>query len=187
MKELSLNILDIAENSTKAKAELVEITISEKNGILTICINDDGTGMNEETLLSVSDPFYTTRTTRKVGMGIPLFRMSAEQTGGNLQITSKHINEYPDSHGTAVTAIFNKNHIDCAPLGDIISTVITLIQGHPEVDFLFTHRIDDCCVSIDTREIRAVLDGVPLDTFEVLIWIKDNLTEQYNECKQKNI
>ncbi len=187
MKELSLNILDIAENSTKAKAELVEITIFDKNDILTIRISDNGTGMTDETLLSVSNPFYTTRTTRKVGMGIPLFRLSAEQTGGNLQITSKHFEEYPDSHGTTVTATFNKNHIDCAPLGDIVSSVTTLIQGHPEVDFLFNHYLDGECISLDTREIRAVLDGVPLDTFEVLIWIKENLEEQYNEYKQKNI
>ena len=90
MKELSLNILDIAENSTKANASLVEIRISEASNQLTITISDDGTGMKEETLLSVSNPFYTTRTTRKVGMGIPLFRFAAEQTGGALSIKSKH-------------------------------------------------------------------------------------------------
>ncbi len=179
MKELSLNILDIAENSTKAKAELVEIAITEDDDTLTIRITDDGTGMKEETLLSVSNPFYTTRTTRKVGMGIPLFRFAAEQTGGSLTITSKHYEEYPDCHGTTVEAVFNKKHIDFTPLGDVISTVTTLIQGHPSVDFLFTHKNGKGFVSLDTREIRAVLDGVPLDTFEVLIWIKENLEEQY--------
>ncbi len=181
MKELSLNILDIVENSTKAKAELVEIAITEDEDILTIGITDNGTGMREETLLSVSNPFYTTRTTRKVGMGIPLFRFAAEQTGGSLTITSKHFEEYPDSHGTTVTAVFNKKHIDFTPLGDVISTVTTLIQGHPSVDFLFTHSKEDSKVFLDTREIRTVLDGVPLDTFEVLIWIKENLEEQYCE------
>ena len=179
MKELSLNILDIAENSTKAKAELVEIAIIENDDTLTIRITDDGTGMKEETLLSVSNPFYTTRTTRKVGMGIPLFRFAAEQTGGGLTITSKHYEEYPDCHGTIVEAVFNKKHIDFTPLGDVISTVTTLIQGHPTVDFLYTHKKGNNLVSLDTREIRAVLDGVPLDTFEVLIWIKENLEEQY--------
>lgn len=185
MKELSLNILDITENSTKANAELVEIEISESKEQLTIRITDDGTGMKEETLLSVANPFYTSRTTRKVGMGIPLFRFAAELTGGNLDITSKHIDEYPDDHGTTVTATFYKNHIDFTPLGDIISTITTLIQGHPTVDFVFTHKIGDDCVLVDTREIKAVLDGVPIDTFEVLLWIKDNLTEQYDEINKK--
>ena len=181
MKELSLNILDIAENSTKAKAKLVEIAITETDGSLSIRITDDGVGMTEETLLSVSDPFYTTRTTRKVGMGIPLFRFAAEQTGGNLSITSTHIDLDKDGHGTTVIATFNKKHIDFTPLGDVISTVTTLIQGHPNVDFLFTHSVCGGCVSLDTREIRAILEDVPLDTFEVLLWIKDNLEEQYKE------
>ncbi len=185
MKELSLNILDIAENSTKAKAERVEITISESETVLTITIKDDGCGMSEETLLSVSDPFYTTRTTRKVGMGIPLFRFAAEQTGGSLTITSRHIDAFPDDHGTEVSAHFNKSHIDFTPLGDIVSTVTTLIQGHPNVDFIFTHSSGDNAVSLNTAEIREVLEDVPLDSFEVLLWIRDNLTEQYVEFNKK--
>ena len=183
MKELSLNILDIVENSTKAKAELVKIEIIEDNELLTIKISDNGTGMTEEVLSTVSNPFYTTRTTRKVGLGIPLFRLAAEQTGGSLSIESKHIDSYPEAHGTIVTAIFHKNHIDFTPLGDVISTVTTLIQGHPNTDFFFNHKIGSDSVSLDTREIRAVLDDVPLDTFEVILWIKGNLEEQYNEIK----
>ena len=180
MKELSLNILDIAENSTKAKAELIFIEISEKNTTFTIKISDNGTGMNDETLLSVSDPFYTTRKTRKVGMGIPLFRLAAEQTGGSLSITSKHIDLYPEDHGTVVTAEFNSSHIDFTPLGDIVSTIVTLIQGHPNVDFVFSHTKLKGSVTLDTRELRRVLEDVPLDSYEVLTWIKENLTEQYN-------
>ncbi|MBR3879007.1 MAG: sensor histidine kinase [Clostridia bacterium] len=185
MKELSLNILDIVENSTKAKAELVEIEIIEDKTTLTVRITDDGSGMSEETLLSVTDPFYTTRTTRKVGMGIPLFRLAAEQTGGSLTITSHHIDDYPEEHGTVVNASFDKSHIDFTPLGDIVSTITTLIQGHPDVDFKFTHTVDDSSVSLDTRELREVLDDIPLDNFEVLLWIKDNLIEQYNKIKYK--
>ena len=181
MKELSLNILDITENSTKAKAELIEIEIIDDNVTLTIKITDDGVGMTEEVLLSVANPFYTTRTTRKVGMGIPLFRLAAEQTGGSLSIESKHIDEFPDTHGTTITAVFNKNHIDFTPLGDIVSTITTLIQGHPNVDFVFEHKSANFEVSLDTREIRAVLDDVPLDTYEVILWIKSNLEDQYNE------
>ena len=187
MKELSLNILDIAENSTKAEAELVEIEIIEKNESLTIRITDDGYGMTDDILLSVNDPFCTTRTTRKVGMGIPLFRLAAEQTGGSLSIASRHIDAFPTDHGTVVTAEFNKAHIDFTPLGDVISTITTLIQGHPTVDFLFTHKIEKALVSLDTREIRQVLEDLPIDTFEVLIWIKENLTEQYNEIYKNNI
>lgn len=185
MKELSLNILDIVENSTKAKAELVKIEIIEDKSSLIINITDDGIGMNEETLLSVSDPFYTTRTTRKVGMGIPLFRLAAEQTGGALTVSSRHIDDHPEDHGTTVAASFDKSHIDFTPLGDIVSTITTLIQGHPSVDFIFTHRVDESSVSLNTRELREVLEGVPLDNFEVLIWIKDNLTEQYNDINYK--
>ncbi len=181
MKELSLNILDIVENSTKAKAEIVEITIIDKNKDFSITIKDDGCGMNEATLLSVSDPFYTTRTTRKVGMGIPLFRFAAEQTGGTLTITSKHIDEFPADHGTTLTATFDKSHIDFTPLGDIISTMVTLIQGHPNVDFVLRHQLEDKIIMLDTRELRAVLEDVPLDTFEVLLWIKENLEEQYSD------
>ena len=180
MKELSLNILDIAENSVKAKATLIEISIFETDTQMSITIKDDGCGMTEETLLSVTNPFYTTRTTRKVGMGIPLFKFAAEQTGGELTIASTHVGDDYEHHGTTLSALLYKNHIDFTPLGDIVSSVTTLIQGHPDVDILFTHRSDVLDVSLDTREMRAVLDDVPLDSYEVLAWIKDNLTEQYN-------
>ena len=179
MKELSLNILDIAENSAKAKASLIEITLVENAKVLTITITDNGIGMTEQTRLSVINPFYTTRTTRKVGLGIPLFKFSAEQTGGDIQISSKHIDEFPGDHGTTVSARFFKDHIDFTPLGDVVSTVVTLIQGHPDIDFLYRHITEDAEVSLDTRELRAVLEDVPLDSFDVLIWIKENLSEQY--------
>ena len=181
MKELSLNILDIAENSLKAGATLTEISIKESESELTIIIKDNGCGMSEETLLSVVNPFYTTRTTRKVGLGIPLFKMAAEQTGGSVEISSRAADEYPDSHGTTVTATFYKNHLDFTPLGDIISTVVTLIHGHPAQDFIFCHKFGNAVVSIDTREIRGVLEDVPINSFEILRWIEENLGEQYSE------
>lgn len=176
MKEISLNVLDIAENSVKANATLTEIFIYEAGDTLTLTIKDDGCGMNEETVKSVIDPFYTTRTTRKVGLGIPLLKLACEQTGGTLSITSS-VSE--TDHGTTVTAVFYKNHIDFTPLGDIISSIVTLIQGHPDTDFLFRHVTDKGTAELDTREIRAVLEDVPLDTYEVIIWIGDNLREQY--------
>ncbi len=181
MKELSLNILDIAENSVKARATLIEIEIEESDDILQIRITDNGTGMTRTILESVIDPFCTTRTTRKVGMGIPLFKFAAEQTGGSLSIRSTHIDDDPTAHGTELEAVFYKKHIDFTPLGDVISTVTTLIQGHPDRDFLFSHSSNSLSVKLDTRELRDVLDDVPLDTFEVLSWIRENLSEQYKQ------
>ena len=183
MKEISLNILDIAENSTKARATLVRIMIEETADTLTLTITDNGCGMTEEILRGVTDPFYTTRTTRKVGMGIPLLKFAAEMTGGSLNITSRHESEYTE-HGTTVTAVFYKNHIDFTPLGDVISSITTLIQGHPDTDFCFLHKSESAEVAFDTREVRAVLEDIPLDSFEVLIWIKENLEEQYEEFKK---
>jgi anti-sigma regulatory factor (Ser/Thr protein kinase) len=180
MKEISLNILDIAENSVKAKATLTEIYVDEIGDKLTLTIKDDGCGMDEETVKSVTDPFYTTRKTRKVGLGIPLLKLACEQTGGNLLITSSTDATY---HGTTVKAVFHKNHIDFTPLGDVTSSIVTLIQGHPDTDFLFRHRNERGEVALDTRELRAVLEDVPLDTYEVILWIRDNLGEQYEATK----
>ena len=179
MKELSLNILDIAENSVKAKATLTEIKIVEEGDKLTLTIKDDGCGMTDEILKTVTNPFYTTRTTRKVGMGLPLLKLEAELTGGNLSISSKHISEYPDEHGTVVTAAFYKNHIDCTPLGDVVASITTLIQGHPDTDFLFNHKKEEREVLLDTRELRQVLGDVPLNTYDVIKWIEEYLNEQY--------
>ena len=180
MKELSLNILDITENSVKAGAALTEITIEETPDTLRITVKDDGCGMSEEMLQSVTDPFCTTRTTRKVGLGIPLFKMAAEQTGGGITLTSRLDDGKSTDHGTEISALFYKNHIDFTPIGDASSSIVTLIQGHPNVDFLFKHSIGEKEVLLDTRELREVLENVPLDTFEVLIWIKENLAEQYS-------
>lgn len=181
MKELSLNILDIAENSVKAGATLTEITVTESEEVLTVSIKDNGCGMSPEILNTVTNPFYTTRTTRKVGLGIPLFKMSAEQTGGTLTITSKQADSTDSEHGTLLVATYYKNHLDFTPLGDVISTIITLIQGHPEIDFLYVHKRDDKEVRLDTRELRQILSPVPLNTYEVLLWIEENLKEQYVE------
>ncbi len=184
MKELSLNILDIAENSVKAGASLTEITIEEDERFLTLIIKDDGCGMTEDILKTVTDPFYTTRTTRKVGMGLPLLKMEAEITGGSMEITSKSEKEYPDSHGTQVTARFCKTHIDFTPLGDVSASIVTLIQGHPDTDFLFTHKLPGKTVSLDTRELRQVLEGVPLNSYEIIKWIESYLDEQYQNQEE---
>ena len=178
MKEISLNILDVAENSVKAKATLTEILIDETDKTLTLIIRDDGTGMDEDTVKSVTDPFYTTRTTRKVGMGVPLLKLAAEQTDGSFTVESS-VNK--ENHGTTVTAVFNKNHLDFTPLGDVVSSITTLIQGHPDTDFYFSHKKGGGEVTLDTRELREVLEGVPLNSYEVIKWIEEYLKEQYSE------
>ena len=180
MKELSLNVLDIAMNSVKAKATLIQIHITEDDELLKMEIIDNGCGMTADFLRGVIDPFCTTRTTRKVGLGIPLLKLAAEQTGGEVTITSKHESEYPEDHGTHVSASFYKKHIDFTPMGDIISTVTTLIQGSPDIDFEFLHKSSTFDVSLDTREVREVLGPeIPLCEPEILLWIADNLSEQY--------
>lgn len=179
MKELSLNILDVAENSVKAGATLTEILIDEVKDTLTLTIKDDGCGMDSETVKAVVDPFYTTRTTRKVGLGVPLLKLACEQTGGSLSVESKTEEEYPNDHGTVVKAVFYKNHLDFTPLGDVVSTVTTLIQGHPDTDFLFRHTTEKGEASVDTRQLREVLGDVPLNSYEVIKWTEEYLREQY--------
>lgn len=184
MKELSLNILDIAQNSIKANASLLEILLEETNETLRITIIDNGCGMTPEILARVTDPFCTTRTTRKIGMGLPLFKMEAEQTGGNLEISSKSIADYPDSHGTKVSALFFKNHIDFTPLGDVISTIITIIQGScDKTELIYRHIYPETGldVKLDTRILKETLGNeVPLSEPEVLQWITEFLKENYN-------
>ena len=177
MKELSLNILDIAKNSTRAGASLIEILlVTDEKGFLTMTIRDNGCGMDEETLKRVSDPFYTTRTTRKVGMGIPLLRMACEATGGGLSILSSTKEE---DHGTTLVATFDSTHIDFAPVGDVVSSIVILISGDPDRDFLFLDKTPEREVKLDTRELRAVLGDVPLGEYEVLEWIRSYLEGQY--------
>ena len=185
MKEISLNILDIAKNSTKAGASLTQIIIDETEDTLTLIIEDNGCGMTQEQVQSVCDPFFTSRTTRKVGMGIPLLKMACEQTDGHFEIISKAQSDNPLDHGTKVTAVFNKNHIDFTPVGDVTFSITTLIQGDPDVDFLYIHRTPKGEVSLDTRELREQLgDEVPLSTYEVIVWIGEYLKEQYDSLNQ---
>ena len=184
MKELSLNILDIAENSVKAGATLITVSLTQAGNVLTIEITDDGCGMDAETVRRVTDPFYTTRTTRKVGLGLPLLKLEAEQTGGTLTVTSRTAAQCPENHGTTVRATFHTDHIDCMPLGDVTATLVTLIQGHPQEELAFSHRTDAGTVTLDTRQLREVLGDVPLDTYEVLKWIEGYLREPYQSINQ---
>lgn len=173
MTEISLNILDVAENSVRAKASLVEITVEadrEANRLIVL-IKDDGCGMSQEQVEQVADPFFTTRKTRKVGLGIPFFKMAALGTGGDFQIASEV------GEGTVVRAEFVLDHIDRMPLGDINSTIYTLVRFHPDMDFYYTYRYDDREFVLDTRQMREILGGIPLDTPEVSEYIKEYLEE----------
>lgn len=179
MKELSLNILDIAQNSIKAGAKLVKITLTETEELFTFEITDDGCGMTRDFLANVTDPFTTTRTTRKVGLGLPLLKMEAEMTGGHFEIESKSEKEFSD-HGTRVLATFCKTSIDFIPLGDIIGTMCVLIQGAENVDFEFSHTLPEGTVTLSTAELRTVLgEDVPLSSPEVIEWVRGYLEESY--------
>lgn len=180
MKELSLYVLDITMNSVRAGATDIEIRLLEKNNVLDMYIIDNGCGMSAEQVAKLSDPFFTTRKTRKVGLGVPFLRMLAEMTGGSVSIESVPEAE-SDDHGTTVHAVFHTDHIDFVPMGNIIETVITLIQGSPDVDFLYIHETEKGEVRLSVAEIRQVLgEDVPLSSFEILEWIKGFLTEQYD-------
>lgn len=185
MKELSLNILDIAQNSVSARAKNLRICLEEDaKGLLTLTITDDGKGMSAEMVQTVTDPFCTTRTTRKVGMGIPLLKLASEQAGGTISIVSVPEESDPQNHGTVVTATFDTTSIDFTPLGDIVDTMVVLIQGHPEIDYLFIHATPRGTVRLDTKELRSVLGEISLGEFEVLEWIRGSLEEQYQALKK---
>lgn len=180
MKELSLHLLDVAQNSVAAGAEHIDLILEENaQHLCRLAIVDDGRGMSPEFLANVTDPFITTRTTRKVGMGLPLLRMMAEQTGGKLEIESEV------GVGTTVTAWFQADHIDCPPLGDMPSTVALLIQGAPEVEWTYRHTSPKGAFTLDTRELRAVLGpDVPLSEPDVTLWIQEHLHEQEEAIKE---
>ena len=176
MKELSLNILDIAQNSIKANAAHVEIALEQRGDWLTITIADDGTGMSPEFAAEAANPFTTTRTTRKVGMGLPLFKLAAEQTGGTFSLSSHQAANEGDDHGTTVTATFNTAHVDCEPVGDITETILTLIQGNPDLSLTYLYSKDGEELRLSTDEMREILgDTVPLNSPDVLAWARSFL------------
>ena len=173
MRELSLNVLDVAQNSIVAEASLIEIDVTQSRAAdrLTIVIADNGRGMSAEQAQSALDPFYTTRTTRDIGMGIPLFKMAAEMAGGSFLLHSEQ------GVGTQVTAVFQLSHIDCVPLGDMAGTVETLIRLNASLDFVFRYVTDDGEGVLDTRELREQLEDVPLNEPDVMLWIRECLAE----------
>lgn len=180
MEDLSLYVLDVAMNSVRAGAKNVDIRLVEEGEWLTLTITDDGCGMTEEQVARLFDPFFTTRKTRKVGLGVPLLNMLAEMTGGGVEIRSVSEKDSPEKHGTTVKATFGVHHIDFIPIGDMAETVKTLIQGSPFINFTFTHKTPDREVRLSCRELRSILgEDISLADFEILQWIGDYLKEQY--------
>ncbi|MFK5884169.1 MAG: ATP-binding protein [Candidatus Izemoplasma sp.] len=173
MNELSLHILDICQNSTKANATLIEIIIVENTSLneMIITIKDNGHGMDQNTLQKVVDPFFTTRTTRNVGLGIALFKLAAEQTNGSLTISSI-LNK-----GTELKATLTLNHIDRAPLGKIEDTLLILLSINKYCDIHYKHINNDQIYELDTREIKKVLEVKTIIDYDIILWVKNNIKE----------
>ncbi|WP_069649211.1 ATP-binding protein [Caloranaerobacter ferrireducens] len=173
MKELSLHILDLAENSVKAEATKINISIFEdtERDLLTINLEDNGRGMDEELLKKVEDPFVTSRTTRKVGLGIPLMKAAALRCEGDFKISSEI------GKGTKVTIIFKHSHIDRAPIGDIGQTIISLINANENIEIVYKHSYNGNCFVFDTKEVKNILGDVPINEAHIMLWIKDYINE----------
>ncbi|MDR3050292.1 MAG: ATP-binding protein [Oscillospiraceae bacterium] len=179
MRDLSLHILDLAQNSVRAGASLVEISLLADPDAdrLTVTLRDDGCGMPPDLLARVTSPFTTTRTTRGIGLGIPLFQENAELAGGGVRIVSEV------GRGTTVTGDFGLRHVDRPPLGDIAGTVITLVVTTPLTpDYVLCLATGERRYTFDTREMRAALVTVGLDAPEVVAWMRESLREGIAEA-----
>lgn len=179
MKDISLHILDIAQNSVTAQASNIEINIEvdKKNDYLALLITDNGKGMSPDFLQHVMDPYTTTRTTRKVGLGLPLLKQNAERTGGSMIIESV------EGQGTMLKAVLKTNNIDCLPLGDISGVVAMLICSYPQINFYFTGKNGSDEFSITTQELTDALEGLPLNNPSVYPLIKDLLSSNLEELQ----
>ncbi len=182
MKELSLHILDIAENSVNAGASNIEITVLENinKDKLTIIIKDNGKGMDAETVQHITDPFITSRTTRKVGLGLPFLKAAAEACQGNLKIQSQ------PGIGTEIEVNFQRSHIDRMPLGDLKTTFLNLLIGYPQVHWIFNYQIDEKRFMLDDNPIKEILAGVSLSEPSVINYLKNVITEGIEEIVQDN-
>ncbi|MFP4225206.1 MAG: ATP-binding protein [Desulfobacterales bacterium] len=171
MKELSLHILDVAENGISAAADQIEIEVIEdrRQNRLTLVIADNGRGIPRDQIDRAVDPFYTSRTTRRVGMGLSLLNAAARQCGGHMWIDAE------EGKGTRITAEFVYDHIDRAPVGDMAGTMISLIMGSPEVEFEYRHEVDGRQFVLSTREIKAALSGRPVTDPAVFQYIMEML------------
>ena len=171
-----MHILDIIQNSVRAEASLVELDINEnqKEDLYSITIKDNGCGMSGEVLERVCDPFFTTRTARKVGLGLSLLKQNAEQTGGNMEIWSE------EGSGTKLDVCFSLSHIDRPVLGDISGTMVLLVGANPDMDFIYRHSTKKGEYIFDTREIKEVLEEVSVSDSNIMQYLKELIKENLN-------
>jgi hypothetical protein len=177
MKDIALHIMDIVQNSISAGATLIETGILEEKDKdkLILTISDNGMGMDNETVVQVTDPYYTTRTTRSVGLGIPLLKHSAGQAGGDLIISSS------PGQGTSITATFGRSHFDCPPPGDIPGVISLLAGCNPSLDFVYRHVSGKSVYVFDTREVKEVLEEIPISDPAVIAYMKEMIGENLEE------
>ncbi len=175
MKDLSLHILDIVQNAIKADATAIEIIIKNSNNKIYISIADNGTGIAPEILTNIYDPYTTSRTTRNVGLGIPLFKQNAERTGGYLHINSEV------GKGTKLVALFLQDNIDCLPFGDVSGVLALLVNANPDINFKYTHIVNNNTYIFDTMEVKEVLGDTPINSNEIHMFIKEMIKENIEE------
>ncbi|MFA6651684.1 MAG: ATP-binding protein [Bacteroidales bacterium] len=179
MNDLALHLLDIIQNSLAAGATFVTVRIEEnpRKNLMVMSVEDNGCGMNEEQLHKLSDPFFTSRTTRRVGLGVPLLRQTAEQSGGNLEVVSE------TGKGTCLTARFQYNHLDRPPLGDVANAIVLMISANPNVDFAYRYSYNEKSYEITTRQLKDTLDGAPLNDLYIMEMVEEMIRENQNDLK----
>lgn len=177
MQDISAHIMDIAQNSVRACASHIDISIEESlhKNIFAFTIKDNGCGMSPDIVSKVTDPFYTNRTVRKVGLGIPLLKQNAEATGGYITINSK------EGEGTTICASFSHEHLDRPPAGDIPGTIVLLIAANPEREISYSYHTDKGEFSISTSEIKEVLGEVPINDPEIIQALRQMIQENSKE------
>ena len=178
MREIALHLLDIAENSVAAQSQSIRIEVIEnlQSDLLSVSVTDDGRGMDEKTARRVLDPFYTTRTTRKVGLGIPLLKLAAEMSGGGLSLVTE------PGKGTKVEATFRHSHIDRMPLGDLSATFLGLLVSYPHIHWSFIYQVTSKdglsnSFNFDDVELKKVLGDMPMTEPEILKFVRGMLEE----------
>lgn len=179
MKELSMHVYDLLENSIAAKASLIELTIKDslKENVYAFTIKDNGKGMSKEFLAKVTDPWTTTRTTRKVGIGLPLIKMNTENCGGGMDIESEL------GVGTVLNFWFQHDHLDRPPMGDLAGTIVMLCAQYQDIHFIYKHITDEGEYVFDTDEIKEALDGMSMQDVAIMKYLKEMILENLNEIK----
>jgi hypothetical protein len=179
LRELSLHILDVVENGITAGADIIRIQVDESRStdLLSIIIKDNGRGIPAEKLKKLQDPFVTSRTTRRVGLGLSLLAAAAERCDGKMEVTAG------SGGGTEVRTSFRYSHIDRAPIGDMASTMTTLLMGNPGIDFVYTHVIDGQEFGLDTRELKKEMGEHPLEDPMVIYQLGERIRTSLNQLK----